>query len=195
MILCFALALFFGWSRAATQLDGQAYDWLFTVNRPDNWKPKAMLLAIDEGSLIEIGGARNLRKSLAEALDQVCAAKPLAIAVDLMLSTSEDPKLDAALATAFGKCPSVVLGADIVRDGSQWEEPAAAFRKSAASLGHLVIQVIVAAVTIWATIRKAMQRPEAVFKLPASGLPVAAGASSPAAAASPAEPTADVGKS
>ena len=26
--------------------------------------------------------------------------------------------------------------------------------------GHLVIQVIVAAVTIWATIRKAMQRPE-----------------------------------
>ena len=61
--------------------------------------------------------------------------------------------------------------------------------------GHLVIQVIVAAVTIWATIRKTMQRPEAVFKLPASGLPVAAGASSPAAAASPAEPTADVGKS
>ncbi|MDQ2793118.1 MAG: hypothetical protein M3Y12_03805 [Bacteroidota bacterium] len=33
--------------------------------------------------------------------------------------------------------------------------------------GHLVIQVIVAAVTIWATIRKAMQQPEAVVKLPA----------------------------
>ena len=32
--------------------------------------------------------------------------------------------------------------------------------------GHLVIQVIVAAVTIWATIRKAMQRPEAVVKQP-----------------------------
>ena len=32
--------------------------------------------------------------------------------------------------------------------------------------GHLVIQVIVAAVTIWATIRKAMQQPEAVVKLP-----------------------------
>ena len=32
--------------------------------------------------------------------------------------------------------------------------------------GHLVIQVIVAAVTIWATIRKAMQRPE--MKLPAA---------------------------
>ncbi len=96
-----------------------------------------MLLAVDEGSLIEIGGARNLRQTLAEALDQVCAAKPLAIAVDLMLSTSEDPKLDAALAASFAKCPSVVLGADIVRDGSQWEEPAPIFRRAAASLGHV----------------------------------------------------------
>ena len=135
--LCFALALLFGWSRAASQLDGQAYDWLFTVNRPENWKPKAILLAIDEGSLIEIGGARNLRQALAEALDHVCAAKPMVIAVDLMLSTSEDAKLDAALAKSFGKCPSVVLGADIVRDGSQWEEPAPAFRGVAASLGHV----------------------------------------------------------
>ena len=37
--------------------------------------------------------------------------------------------------------------------------------------GHFVIQVIVAAVTIWATIRKAMQRPEAVVKLPAAAVP------------------------
>ena len=54
--------------------------------------------------------------------------------------------------------------------------------------GHLVIQVIVAAVTIWATIRKAMQRPEAVVKVPASGLPSAVGSS-------PAEPPTDAGKS
>ena len=37
--------------------------------------------------------------------------------------------------------------------------------------GHLIIQVVVALVTIWATVRKALQRPEAVVKLP-----VAAGA-------------------
>lgn len=40
--------------------------------------------------------------------------------------------------------------------------------------GHLVIQVIVAAVTIWATIRKAMQQPEAVVKLPAAVAPAPA---------------------
>ena len=59
--------------------------------------------------------------------------------------------------------------------------------------GHLVIQVIVAAVTIWATIRKAMQRPEAVVKLPAAGLPSAVGESS-ATTASPAEPSTEAGK-
>lgn len=33
--------------------------------------------------------------------------------------------------------------------------------------GHLIIQALVAIVTIWATVRKAMQRPEAVVKYPA----------------------------
>ncbi|WP_165903911.1 hypothetical protein [Hymenobacter gummosus] len=34
--------------------------------------------------------------------------------------------------------------------------------------GHLVIQALVAIVTIWATVRKALQKPEAVVKIPAS---------------------------
>lgn len=32
--------------------------------------------------------------------------------------------------------------------------------------GHLVIQVLVAVVTIWATIRKALQKPESVLRVP-----------------------------
>ncbi|WP_426061233.1 hypothetical protein [Hymenobacter sp. B1770] len=36
--------------------------------------------------------------------------------------------------------------------------------------GHLIIQALVALVTIWATVRKALQRPEAVVKLPADGV-------------------------
>ena len=38
------------------------------------------------------------------------------------------------------------------------------------SYGHLIIQALVALVTIWATVRKALQRPEAVVKLPADGV-------------------------
>ncbi|UYZ58053.1 hypothetical protein [Hymenobacter latericus] len=37
--------------------------------------------------------------------------------------------------------------------------------------GHLVIQALVAIVTIWATVRKALQKPEAVVKIPAEALP------------------------
>jgi len=38
--------------------------------------------------------------------------------------------------------------------------------------GHLVIQALVAIVTIWATVRKALQKPEAVVKVPAASVPV-----------------------
>jgi len=37
--------------------------------------------------------------------------------------------------------------------------------------GHLLIQALVALVTIWATVRKALQEPEAVEKLPVDGVP------------------------
>ena len=37
--------------------------------------------------------------------------------------------------------------------------------------GHLIIQGLVAIVTIWATVRKALQKPEAVVKMPAESLP------------------------
>lgn len=131
------VSLVFGWSRPAAQIDGQVYDWLFSVSQTPGWQAKSALLAIDEASLIEMGGARNLRQTLAEILPRVCAAKPLAVAVDLMLSTAEDPKIDKALAVAFGKCPSVILGADIVRQDSLWEEPIPIFRKAAAALGHV----------------------------------------------------------
>jgi hypothetical protein len=37
--------------------------------------------------------------------------------------------------------------------------------------GHLIIQALVAIVTIWATIRKALQKPEPVIAMPAKALP------------------------
>jgi signal transduction histidine kinase len=137
MGICFVFAVLAGWTRLASQLDGQAYDWLFAARRPAAWPQKAILLGIDEASLIRMGGVRNLRKSLAQALDVLCPAKPLAVAIDLMLSSEEDPSVDESLARSFERCPSVVLATDIVRDGKSWEEPAAPFRRQAASLGHV----------------------------------------------------------
>ena len=39
--------------------------------------------------------------------------------------------------------------------------------------GRLIIQALVAIVTIWATVRKALQKPEEVVKVPAEVVPVA----------------------
>ena len=36
--------------------------------------------------------------------------------------------------------------------------------------GHLIIQALVAIVTIWVTVRKALQKPEAVVKVPAAAV-------------------------
>ncbi|MGI4886454.1 MAG: hypothetical protein ACRYFR_15975 [Janthinobacterium lividum] len=41
--------------------------------------------------------------------------------------------------------------------------------------GHLLIQAVVAIVTIWATVRKALQRPENVVKAPVVGVVTAPG--------------------
>ncbi|TLM87302.1 hypothetical protein [Hymenobacter jeollabukensis] len=38
--------------------------------------------------------------------------------------------------------------------------------------GHLIIQAVVAIVTLWATVRKALQRPETVVKVSADALPL-----------------------
>ncbi|WP_375416780.1 hypothetical protein [uncultured Hymenobacter sp.] len=58
--------------------------------------------------------------------------------------------------------------------------------------GHLVIQALVAIVTIWATVRKALQKPETVVKAPVSAV-VVAPAGTPVAS-SPANSEADAGR-
>ncbi len=45
--------------------------------------------------------------------------------------------------------------------------------------GHLIIQALVAVVTIWATVRKAMQRPENVVRAPVVGVVAAPSVSEP----------------
>ncbi|TDN39282.1 hypothetical protein A8B98_18660 [Hymenobacter sp. UV11] len=52
--------------------------------------------------------------------------------------------------------------------------------------GSMIIQFLVAGVTIWATIRKALQKPEAVVKVPADVVPVIAAAVVPSAVSLPA---------
>ena len=55
------------------------------------------LLAIDEASLADIRGRRNLRCALGEALERVAAAGPRAVAIDLILTEPGSDDEDACL--------------------------------------------------------------------------------------------------
>jgi hypothetical protein len=52
--------------------------------------------------------------------------------------------------------------------------------------GSMIIQFLVAAVTIWATIRKALQKPEAVLKVPAAAVAAVAAPATISVTSSPA---------
>ena len=63
----FVLASLAGYSALGGQVDLDAYDWMFRLRPPAPWQPRSAVLAIDEATLLEMGGIRRLRRIAAEA--------------------------------------------------------------------------------------------------------------------------------
>jgi signal transduction histidine kinase len=131
----FMLAMAAGW--LGTQIDNNAYDWMFRRVRPGTADPQSILLAIDEQSLTRLGGMRGLRGFIAEGLERVAASRPKAVAVDLIFADEGDPDQDAALEAALAKLPGLVLGCDMIDEGRRWEHPIPRFGQRAAAVGHV----------------------------------------------------------
>jgi signal transduction histidine kinase len=137
LAVSFAVALAASWTSFGTQIDNDAYDWMFRLYRPHAWQPESILLAIDEPSLNAYGGVPGLRKPLAEALQLIAAASPKTVAVDLILADNTDPRIDARLEEALHATHNLVLACQLLPDGSAWEDPLPRFRAQAAALGHV----------------------------------------------------------
>ena len=121
----------------ALPLDHDAYDEMFRRYRPAPWQPESVLLVIDENTLDSIpGGMSGIREPLARGLHLVAAAKPKAVAVDIILANPTAPAADAALAAALAECPNLVLSSELI-PGHGWEDPLPMFRKSAGATGHV----------------------------------------------------------
>lgn len=133
----FLVALTASWTSFGTQIDNNAYDWMFRFYKPDPWQPESILLAIDEPSLNGYGGVAGLRKPLAEALKILSSVSPKAVAVDVILADTGDPAVDARLETAIAATRNLVLPCQLLPDGSAWEDPLPRFRARAAALGHV----------------------------------------------------------
>src|SRR5205807_835653 len=101
------------------------------------WPMDSIILAIDEESLSTMGGNRGTRNALAEALERIRNASPKVVAVDVILAEADEESSDAALEAAFQHTPNLVLGADLLPNGKQWEDPIPRFRKWAVSVGQV----------------------------------------------------------
>src|SRR5690242_20951285 len=65
-------------------LDNAAYDYLLRAAAPKPWQTEAMLLAVDEETLMSIpGGMQGIRRPLAHGMRLLSAAHPKAVAVDV----------------------------------------------------------------------------------------------------------------
>ena len=135
----FAIALVASWA-FGTQLDNAAYDYWFRLYQPKPWPPQSIILDIDEASLVTLGGMRHIRKPLADGLRLVAAARPKAVAVDVILTDEGDPAEDRALTEAFRETPDLALASLFQGDPVRWEDPKPEFARSARAIGHAYAQ-------------------------------------------------------
>jgi signal transduction histidine kinase len=130
-----AIAVVAGWTRFAERIDNNAYDFLFGLYPPAEWRPESAVVAVDEETLREFGGMRQIRTILAEALDSIVAAQPRTVAVDVILADAGDPVENAKLEAAMRRTPNLILPCDLIPSG--WEDPLPQFRSLAVAVGHI----------------------------------------------------------
>src|SRR5579863_7567957 len=104
-----ALAVALDYSNFGEQFDKYAYDFLFRLEQPKPWQPNSIILAIDEQTLAKYGGQPGIRAALADGLEKIAPAHPLAVAVDVILAErGTDEAGDRALENAFADTPHLI---------------------------------------------------------------------------------------
>ncbi len=131
------VAVVAGYTPFGKQVDADAYDWMFRLRPPGPWQPECAVLAIDEATLRHRGGIRNMRRTVAEVLEAIASAGPRVVAIDLTLVDRGDPADDARLEAAMKRMKSLVLAAEMLPDGSGWQEPLPEFCRWASAVGHV----------------------------------------------------------
>jgi signal transduction histidine kinase len=117
------------------QLDNAAYDAMFRHYRPKPWKTESVVLALDDASLRDFGGMAGMRRPLADGLRLVAAAKPKAVAIDVILADRiPDAAATRDLADAICHTPNLVLDAELLETG--WEMPLPEFLACHPAIGH-----------------------------------------------------------
>jgi len=132
-----ALAVALDYSSFGAQFDKFAYDFLFRLEQPPAWKPSSIILAIDEQTLARYGGQPGIRAALADGLEKIAPAHPLAVAVDVILAERGSNEAgDQALENAFADTTRLILASYLLANGT-WNDPLPRFRQHAASVAQV----------------------------------------------------------
>ena len=139
---CFLTGTLVAWTPLAVRINNYAYDLMMAGQPEEAWTPQSVVVAIDEQTLSEGGGMRNIRTILAGALDRIAAAKPKAVALDVILHDRGDAAEDAQLEAALRAAKNLILPCELVSTEKvdQWEDPAPRFAELADSLGHVHLE-------------------------------------------------------
>ena len=88
---CFLLAVIAGWTPLGSQIDNNFYDFMFRFRPPVLSASHSVILAIDERTLMEMGGMRQIRSIVAAGLEALQETRPAAVVVDLILADEGEP--------------------------------------------------------------------------------------------------------
>ncbi|MDQ1468634.1 MAG: hypothetical protein QOJ99_114, partial [Bryobacterales bacterium] len=137
MVGSVVLSLWLSWSTAlGRQFDNYAYDFLFRLIQPAPWAPASIILSIDEPTLAKYGGNAGIRAAVADGLERIQAARPAAVAVDVILAEASTTEIDSRLEKALAATPNLVL-ASYLLENETWNNPIPRFRKHAFAVGHV----------------------------------------------------------
>lgn len=131
---CWTVGVLAGWF--GDRFNNSAYDMISTATQLRESSPQSVVVGIDEETLKQRGGQREIRSILAEALEAIAPAKPRAVALDVILADELlDPAGNARLEAAMRATPNLILPCEVVNGA--WEDPLDRFKSLAVSLGHV----------------------------------------------------------
>jgi CHASE2 domain-containing sensor protein/signal transduction histidine kinase len=142
------LAASLGWQNGLGRLDQSLYDLLLSANGRAA-RDDIIIVAIDDYSLAQLGRWPWSRTLHAQLLDQIAAARPHAIALDVILAEPEHPSADgsragdralAAALAANGVTLLPVIGVN-AGSGPAMALPIPALACAAHALGHINLQL------------------------------------------------------
>jgi CHASE2 domain-containing sensor protein len=133
-----------GLSWRMPELNLAARDWLLRSRGKIDPHPEIAIIAIDEASIARLGRFPWPRALMARGLERIRAARPKAIAIDVLCSEPTLPADDQALAAAIAGAGNVVVAAQLTTttdDNGEshvvWLRPAPEIENAAAGVGHV----------------------------------------------------------